>query len=515
MAKTPSKQQRAALIALIRRLSPDALVECSEFDWLAVPQEPLLPRDLKQIHFDLSRYRGHTQFATEGRKLSCDIVIPSEKTIIEYDERQHFTTPRAIALRHYPRGIALGFDVAEWINHCQIIDAKDNDPPYRDEQRAFYDSIRDLNAAANGYRMIRLRNGAVDWTGTNAEESLSKMFFTSRTKWRTRPPRLVTVCVEGEKAKQHRSIDIRLALMSEILDRIEGCWQNLDAVVFPGGFFRADRHVGYLPHDARVKALARAGLERSVAKLTTRISRSPGTLIVAGIDGPGLYDEGGDQLCVAWDDRGIVGIGRKVFPVGKGYAGDREADWLTCQAPDYSTEHRVVTLPSGHAAVLCACYDMFGVAERNGRLGIQARSIRRIVDGERQYRRDDNTDKWDSPHTFRAELTKCLDGWSNLIASKRVSVGLAAIHRFAGHSTVYWQKHGIASCSAALDGGYAVGAAHFASGLPSKASASPLAARAVPQRHLGQGVNRNPHNWAPQDSFWVGKKRALVRLYDG
>jgi hypothetical protein len=44
-----------------------------------------------------------------------------------------------------------------------VIDAHDPSPVYRDEQRTFLDSCRDLLAAENGWRVIRLKDGAIDW----------------------------------------------------------------------------------------------------------------------------------------------------------------------------------------------------------------------------------------------------------------------------------------------------------------------------------------------------------------
>src|SRR5262249_12893858 len=61
------------------------------------------------------------------------------------------------------------FDRQEWLATCRTIQATDPTPPYRDEQRAFYDSLRDILAARNGVRLIRLRDGTFDWTGPGAE----------------------------------------------------------------------------------------------------------------------------------------------------------------------------------------------------------------------------------------------------------------------------------------------------------------------------------------------------------
>lgn len=154
-----------------------------------------------------------------------------------------------------------------------------------------------------------------------------------------RPSRIATVCVSGRVAERHGTTPTRLNMMNRIVDLIadRSDWANLDAVVFPGGFFRAVRPIGDLSYRERVKELDREGLVKPTTKLAKLLRNSPGVLIVAGIDGPG------DQSCVAWDVNGIAGIGRKIFPVGS----EKEGDWLTCQETDYATEHRVVTLQSG------------------------------------------------------------------------------------------------------------------------------------------------------------------------
>lgn len=56
-----------------------------------------------------------------------------------------------------------------------------------------------------------------------------------------------------------------------------------------------------------------------------------------------------------------------------------EADLLVCYEADYGEPVRIVSIPSGHRAVLCARYDMFGVAERSRQNDHQSINIRSIV----------------------------------------------------------------------------------------------------------------------------------------
>jgi hypothetical protein len=181
---------------------------------------------------------------------------------------------------------------------------------------------------------------------------------------------------------------------------------------------------------------------------------------------------------------------------------------LVLEYADFGSSHRVIELPSGHRALLCACYDMFGVAEQGPEPGRRGKDIRRIANADIEIKDSRN---------FLDARRECLSRWHELVKRRAPSVALAAIHGFDGHSTAYWQKHGIASASAALAKGYAVGAAHFEGGLPKHADSSILAAAHVKKSHLKNGVNRSQNAWHPTKSFQFKSQGidVLVRLFDG
>lgn len=160
---TSPTHQRSALKSKLVQIYPDLLVECRNLKWLFVPSEKGMSDNIGAIYEALCRHRGHNKFLTIGYKLSCDFVIPTLRIIIEYDERQHFTVPRSISLKCYPLSAGVGFDINKWISECQTIRASDKDPIYRDEQRAFYDSLRDLISLEYGYITIRFKHGDTDW----------------------------------------------------------------------------------------------------------------------------------------------------------------------------------------------------------------------------------------------------------------------------------------------------------------------------------------------------------------
>ena len=108
-------------------------------------------KNLEEIYMALQKHRGFDQFIKAETLPHSDLFVTEPGFIFEYDESQHFTLPRKKALKHYPASLKLGFNKERWIELCGKIDAKDNDPPYRDEQRAWYDTIRDFLPAIKGF----------------------------------------------------------------------------------------------------------------------------------------------------------------------------------------------------------------------------------------------------------------------------------------------------------------------------------------------------------------------------
>ncbi len=99
---------------------------------------------LKKIYKSIVKIHGYNDFIKLKNLQRCDLYIPSKKVVIETDELQHFTYPRFISLKNYPENIKLGYDIEWYKNTCDKIRSIDNDPKYRDEQRAWYDTIRDF-----------------------------------------------------------------------------------------------------------------------------------------------------------------------------------------------------------------------------------------------------------------------------------------------------------------------------------------------------------------------------------
>jgi len=104
----------------------------------------IFENQLVKIYVELQEYRGHKIFVKANKLPNVDFFIPEPRFIVEFDESQHFTKPREIALSGYPNTRNLGFDKSKWMNLCAKLNKKDNYPAYRDEQRAWYDSLRDF-----------------------------------------------------------------------------------------------------------------------------------------------------------------------------------------------------------------------------------------------------------------------------------------------------------------------------------------------------------------------------------
>lgn len=127
--------------------------------------------DLAPVYQSLQKHRGHFDFVKAKRLPRVDFYIPNEKIIVEFDESQHFTEPRGTALDLYPKTKRYGFPVDRWRNLCRELNKRDNDPPYRDEQRAWYDTLRDFAPQLwETGKTIRLYSRDLVWCSLNPKK---------------------------------------------------------------------------------------------------------------------------------------------------------------------------------------------------------------------------------------------------------------------------------------------------------------------------------------------------------
>ncbi len=127
--------------------------------------------NLKTILSELKKFRGYENFIRSKKLPNVDYFIKNN-FVLEFDESQHFTKPRLISLDNYSEKLLLGFDKVKWLDNCEKLDKKDNDPPFRDEQRAWYDTIRDfIPFYLNLKPTIRLYANDYVWCSLNVNKN--------------------------------------------------------------------------------------------------------------------------------------------------------------------------------------------------------------------------------------------------------------------------------------------------------------------------------------------------------
>lgn len=167
------RRQKHALQRLLQQYG--VLVTEMTFSWLRVPSFADMDADYRRIYDALCSYRGHADFIAPGLSLAVDMYVESLGLIIEYDEDQHFSQARYLALNAYPDQFSAGFSRDAWMAACATVQATDNAPVTRDETRAFYDTVRDFEVTRRGFRLIRLRHGEIDWEANDAPARLAAM----------------------------------------------------------------------------------------------------------------------------------------------------------------------------------------------------------------------------------------------------------------------------------------------------------------------------------------------------
>jgi len=151
------------------------------FPWPAQPEayaNTHIGNLLEQIRTALGDLRGHRDFIKSAEVPPCDYFISDPPFILEFDENQHFSRPRLVALSLYPYDTDIGFSVSRWVKICREIDAKDSEPLDRDERRAWYDTLRDLVPCVHGFRpTVRLYAADYPWCSLDAASADNRQAF--------------------------------------------------------------------------------------------------------------------------------------------------------------------------------------------------------------------------------------------------------------------------------------------------------------------------------------------------
>ncbi len=173
ISKHNMTQQKKYIQDLLYDLFGEVEIE-KKYSWATTPRE----EDIYMgIIVNMEKICGTRSFAYKKHKIAFDFACEKQKLLIEYDERQHFTKQRKIALLSYPSDLHLYFNKNMWLKACDDINAKmkKRNSPFRDETRAFYDSVRDIEAYRHGYRLIRIMHGQFDFSREDAKSYLLEL----------------------------------------------------------------------------------------------------------------------------------------------------------------------------------------------------------------------------------------------------------------------------------------------------------------------------------------------------
>jgi hypothetical protein len=282
---------------------------------------------LNDIYSALQNHRGFTGFV-RAAYVDVDFFLPEQKMIVEFDESQHFTKPRKIALSNYPSDLNIRFSRDTWMKHCDDIQAYDNDPPYRDEQRAWYDTLRDFIPEIKGFRpMVRLFARDMAWCSLDANnvndirkfQTLmginSENGITNTNDGRNQMPKqdwIATVILKSNlkiaEEKDPRNNPTRISEMDQILRSTIDKTSGDGVFLFPGGWVHTQHE--------RAETIY-PEIERCVKEVLTRTNRN--IKVCIGVDGffdrpnaEDAYDQ--DQIAITIDRTGIISICRKFYP---------------------------------------------------------------------------------------------------------------------------------------------------------------------------------------------------------
>ena len=170
----------------VRRLLTVLYGDCAanySFPWPAKPRDyeaTPIGEVLRQIRAGLEELRGHRDFVKSAQVPRCDFYVPRPPFIVEFDESQHFTRPRLVSLSLYPPEFDAGFPTSRWKELCRAIDAKDDEPPDRDERRAWYDTLRDLVPPLYDFNpTVRLYADEFRWCALDSASTKDRETFCS------------------------------------------------------------------------------------------------------------------------------------------------------------------------------------------------------------------------------------------------------------------------------------------------------------------------------------------------
>ena len=303
-------------------------------------------KTLKEIYQALQIYRGHKKFTNVKTLPRCDFFLPDQRFIVEFDESQHFTTARLKAFEKYPADFRLGFNIQRWIELCENINARDNNPFYRDEQRAWYDTLRDFLPGLEGLLpTVRIYSKETQWCALSPQKSEDVTRFKNLidNKRRKDSNWVATVILQSNDKYNN---DERSKALYQIVEQVLQNTKGDGVILLPAGWLNAGK-----------TRKANNLYERTTDHVKNILSKKKRNIVVAlGIDG---RDEV-DQIAIAIRKNGIEAIGRKFYPTSE------EEEYLDRAQDHLSLEdnHKRIFSLNGKKYFLAVCYDSFGIRKK-------------------------------------------------------------------------------------------------------------------------------------------------------
>jgi len=309
--------------------------------------------DIERIFVNLQDYRGHEKFVYKDTLPNCDYYIQNHRFVVEFDESQHFTIPRKIALLSYPYRSKSGFSLAQWISICDKTRAHDPEPVYRDEQRAWYDTLRDFLPELNRNLgpTVRLYSEEMQWCSLDPDNPNDVARFKGIIEGRRKDLNgwVATVVLQSDSDKDY-SNDGRMKALSQIVDPIAEETLGNGVILFPGGWFCTDREKPSTIYD---------WVEKQIKNILGEIEEH--IVVCTGIDGSvDEEDYSNDQIGIAVSRKGIEAIGRKFYPAPQEKGHVELADSYSSKEEGKS---RIFEL-NGVKYFMCVCYDTYGVRHK-------------------------------------------------------------------------------------------------------------------------------------------------------
>jgi predicted amidohydrolase len=306
---------------------------------------------LKKIYRSLQHYRGHNKFTRSKTLPNCDFYVPNPGFLVEFDESQHFTRAREIALSNYPENLPLGYNKEKWIRLCKRLNRKDNDPPYRDEQRAWYDTLRDFAFIKLGIPTVRLFARDEIWCDLDEENDNDITWFKN-----TIENKIKKYLQHADSNKEKDNLKIALAFpefqkhdLNHFLKIVSNLSSPIDLLILPEGFEKITSEKVIEP-----EGINKVNEMQKLIKTYSKISKELGFSIIVGI-------------AIDFRDRSLSGIGNDQYclfvnPKGGKYIYHKHSTsrFTAFFDRDWSIQKNIRTIEAKNARIgISLCHDSY------------------------------------------------------------------------------------------------------------------------------------------------------------